>query len=357
MMKYAVILMLAISALFINYGCGKNETAVKKEKTINVAVKPAEIKSLRPFIETVGTLNPNDEVTISAEVDGILQDISVDEGTTVTKGMLIATIDDTDYSLEVIRAKSALKQAESNLANIRLEYQRKEALHKDGHLPQHDFDSITARLSLAESDVDNARAVLSLSEHKLTKTKIYSPISGVVKERKVSGGNFIRNGTPVCTIIQVDPLKLNFTASEKDSGILKTGQDVHFRVETFHDREFKGKLSIIYPGLDERTRTLRAEALVPNPGGLLKPGFFAKVTLYTGGAKGTVVVPAVALLYEGETIKVFTINNETAKENKVKIGSKYGEMMEIVDGLKAGENVVIAGQQNLSEGLKVNVAR
>ncbi|MEK6561137.1 MAG: efflux RND transporter periplasmic adaptor subunit, partial [Nitrospirota bacterium] len=197
MMKYGVILMLAISALFINYGCGKNEPVVKKEKTINVAVKPAEIKSLRPFIETVGTLNPYDEVTISAEVDGILQEISVDEGTTVTKGMLIATIDETDYSLEVIRAKAALKQAESNLANIRLEYQRKEALHKDGHLPQQDLDSITARLSLAESDVDNARAVLSLSEHKLTKTKIYSPLSGVVKERKVSGGNFIRNGTPV----------------------------------------------------------------------------------------------------------------------------------------------------------------
>ena len=120
MMKYAVILMLAISALFINYGCGKNETAVKKEKTINVAVKPAEIKSLRPFIETVGTLNPYDEVTISAEVDGILQDISVDEGTTVAKGMLIATIDETDYSLEVIRAKSALKQAQSKLSNINL---------------------------------------------------------------------------------------------------------------------------------------------------------------------------------------------------------------------------------------------
>ncbi len=356
-MKYAVILMLAISAVFISSGCSKKETAVKKEKNINVAVKPAETKSLRPFIETVGTLNPYDEVTISAEVDGIIKDIGVDEGTIAANGMLIASIDDTDYALEVIRAKAALKQTGANLLNIKLEFQRKEALYKDGLLAQHDYDSVTAHLSLAESDADNAKAALSLAEHRLTRTRIYSPISGVVKERKVSGGNFIRNGTSICTIIQVDPLKLNFTVTEKDAGILKRGQDLKFRVETFPEREFNGKLSIIYPGLDERTRTLRAEALVPNPNGLLIPGFFAKVTLYTGGAKGTVVVPAIALLYEGETIKVFTVKNETAKENKVKIGTKYGEMMEIVEGLKAGESVVIAGQQNLSEGIKVNVAR
>src|SRR3989337_3259266 len=154
MMKYAVILMLAISALFINYGCGKNETAVKKEKTINVAVKPAETKSLRPFIEAVGTLNPYDEVTISTEVEGIIANITVDEGTVVTKGMLISAINETDYLLEVTRANAMLRQAVATLSNINMEYQRKEALFKDGLISVHDYDSVSAGLSLAEAESD-----------------------------------------------------------------------------------------------------------------------------------------------------------------------------------------------------------
>lgn len=357
MIRYIIIPMLFITAIFTYSGCSKNETAVNKVKTINVAVKPAETKSLRPFIEAVGTLNPYDEVTISAEVDGIIDIISVDEGSTVTKGMLIAAINDTDYLLGVTKAKAALRQAETNLSNIRLEYQRKKTLYDDGLISQHDYDSVSSRLSLADAERDNAVAALSLAEHSLTKTKIYSPISGVVKVKMVSGGSFVRNGASICTIIQVDPLKLNFTVSENNAGMLKKGQDLRFKVETFHEREFSGKLTIIYPGLDEKTRTLMAEAVVPNTDGILRPGFFTTVKLFTGGEKSTLLVPATALLYEGETIKVFTINKETANEHKVKIGTKYGEMMEVREGLKAGDSVVIAGQQNLSEGIKVNVAR
>lgn len=356
-MKYMIIPILVISAMFTDSGCNKKETAVNNVKSINVATKQAETKSLRPFIEAVGTLNPYDEVTISTEVDGVIESVRMDEGTIITKGMLIATIKDTDYLLEVTRAKAAMKQAEANLANTGLEYQRKKSLYDDGLLSQNDFDSVSTRRSLAESDAENAGAALSIAEHRLTKTKIYSPIAGVVKVNNVSGGNFIRTGTAICTIVQVDPLKLNFTVSEKDAGILKKGQDLQLKVETFPDREFNGKLSIIYPGLDEKTRTLMAEAVIPNPGGILRPGFFTTVKLYTGGAKGTVLVPATALLYEGETIKVFTVENETAKERKVKIGNRYGEMMEITEGLKSGDIVVIAGQQSLSEGIRVHVAR
>lgn len=357
MIKYIIIPVLFISAMITHSGCSKKETAVNKVKSINVAVKPAETRSLRPFIETVGTLNPYDEVAISAEVDGIIDSIHVDEGTVVEKGTLIAAINNTDYLLEVTKAKAAMKQAEANLVNIRLEYQRKKSLHNDGLLSQQDFDSVSARLSLAESDAENTGAALSIAERRLTKTKIYSPIDGVVKNRTVSGGTFIRNGTPICTIIQVNPLKLNFSVSGKDAGMLKRGQELQFRVETFHEREFRGRLNIIYPGLDEKTRTLMAEAVVSNPDGLLKPGFFTTVKLFTGGARTSVLIPSTALLYEGETIKVFTVNNETAHEHKVKIGAKYDEMTEVKEGLKEGDNVVIAGQQNLSEGIRVNVAR
>jgi RND family efflux transporter MFP subunit len=136
---------------------------------------------------------------------------------------------------------------------------------------------------------------------------------------------------------------------------LRKGQDVLLKVDAFPDREFHGKVSIIYPSLEERTRTLQVEALVPNIGEILKPSFFAHVILYTGEAKDTIVVPVTSLLYEAEKVKVFVIEGDKAKERRVKLGNKYGEIMEIVEGLKERESVVTVGQQNLFEGAKVTI--
>lgn len=354
--KLTVLLVLLVPLLILT-SCKKKETKAPAERSVNVRVQTAEVKPLKPFVETIGTLNPYEEVIVSAEVDGILKNIKVDEGTVVSKGMLLANIDDTDYALEVKNADAALRQAQATLENTKLEFGRKQSLYKEQLVTQQQFDDVSTRLSLAEADVERAKAVLALAKQKLIKTGIYSPLSGVVKEKKVSAGDYVKNGTNLFVIIQNNPLKLNFTVTEKDVGKLKKGQEVVFTVDTFPDREFKGNVSIIYPSLEERTRTLEVEALVPNPNGLLKPSFFAHVTLYTGAARDTVVVPVTSLLYEAEKVKVFVVEGDKAREREVKIGNKYGEFMEITDGLQGGEQVVVSGQQNLAEGVKVNVAR
>ncbi len=358
-------LLFTVYCLLSFIGCKKNETKVAVEKVINVKVQPAEKRSLTPFIETIGTLNPDEEVTISAEVDGILKDVKADEGSIISRGQILALIDDIDYNLEVKRADAALRQAEATLSNTRLEYQRKEALYKEQLVTQQQFDDVSTRLSLAEADMERVKAALSLAKQKLTKTRIYSPLSGVVKERKSEKGNYIKNGTALFVIVQNNPIKLNFTVNEKDVGKLKKGQDVLFKVDAFPDKEFKGKLSIIYPCLEENTRALQVEAQIPNSDGLLKPGLFAHITLYTGAEKDTIVVPITSLLYEGEKIKVFVGESDRAKERSVKVGQKYmiksvedpratvGEYTEIIEGLKEGELVVTVGQQNLFENAKI----
>jgi membrane fusion protein (multidrug efflux system) len=354
--KSTVLLVLLVSLLILT-SCKKNEAKAPAERAVNVRVQAVEVKPLKPFVETIGTLNPYEEVIVSAEVDGILKNVRVDEGTVVSKGLLFANIDDTDYVLEVKNADAALRQAQATLSNARLEYQRKEALYKEQLVTQQQFDDVSTRLTLAEADVERTKAVLALAKQKLIKTGIYSPLSGVVKEKKVSAGDYVKNGTNLFVIIQNNPLKLNFTVTEKDVGRLKKGQEAVFKVDTFPGREFKGNVSIIYPSLEERTRTLEVEALVPNKDGLLKPGTFAHVTLYTGAERDVVIVPVTALLYEGESVKIFIIEDGKAKERYLKIGNKYGEFMEITDGLQDGEQVVLSGQQNLAEGVKVNVAR
>lgn len=348
---------LLCAVFFVNVGCQKKEQKAQKEKVVNVRVWTAESRPLRPFVESVGTLNPYEMVNVSSELDGILKSIHVDEGSSVSRGQVIAEMKETDYRLAAEQAAAALKQAEAALANAKLEHQRKEALYREELVTKQQFDDIVARLALAQGDVERAKAGLDLAKERLTKAKIFAPMAGSIKEKKVTAGDYIRNGTFLVSIIRTDLLKLAFSVPEKDVGSLREGQDIVFTVDSFPGREFRGKVKTLYPNLEEKTRSLLVEAQVVNQGGSLKPGFFTRVTLYTGPAKDTVVVPITALLYDNSTTKLFAVEGDRAKEKLVKIGRKYGEFMEITEGLKAKEIVVIVGQNSLMEGVQVNVAR
>jgi RND family efflux transporter MFP subunit len=350
----AILLCVGVS---LNIGCKKQEQKAATENAVNVRVWTAETRSLRPFVESIGTLNPYEIVNVSSELDGILKTIHVEEGSPVTPGQVIAEIKETDYRLAEEQVTAALKQAQASLANAKLEYQRKEALYREELVTKQQFDDIVARLAVAQGDVERAMAELDLAKEKLTKTKIHAPMAGSIKEKKVTAGDYIRNGTFLVSIIRTDLLKLSFTVSEKDVGGLRAGQDVSFAVDAFPGREFRGQLKTIYPSLEERTRSLQVEAVVANPDRSLKPGLFARVTLYTGPARNTVVAPITALLYDNSTTKLFVVEGDRAKERKVKIGRKYGEFMEITEGLKEKEIVVTVGQNNLMEGVLVHVAR
>jgi len=352
-----VMTILLAAGVSLHIGCKKQEQKVVKERAVNVRVWTGETRPLRPFVESIGTLNPNDVVTVSSELDGILKSIRVDEGSPVSQGQLIAEIKDTDYQLSLEQATSMLKQAEAALANAKLEHQRKEALYREELVTKQQFDDIIARLAVTQGDVERAKSGLDLAKEKLTKTRIYAPMVGSIKEKKVTAGDYIRNGTFLVSIIRTDLLKLNFSVTEKDVASIRMDQDVLFTVDAFPGREFRGRVKTIYPNIEEKTRSLQVEAVVANTDRSLKPGLFCRVTLYTGPAQNTVVVPITALLYDNSATKLFVVEGERAKERKVKIGRKYGEFMEIIEGLKAKEIVVTVGQNNLMEGVLVNVAR
>jgi membrane fusion protein, multidrug efflux system len=354
---YLIMVTMLSVAVLVGAGCKKPEQKVQKERAVNVRVSAAEDRSLRPFVESTGTLKPYDAVIVSSEVDGILKSIRVDEGSPVTRNQLIAEIKDTDYRLGVEQAASILKQAEANLANLKLDHQRKESLYREALVTKQQYDDIVARLAVAQGDVDRAKAGLDLAREKMTKTSVFAPMAGAVGEKKVTEGDYVRNGTALISLIRTDKLKLAFSVVEKSVGSLNEGQDVVFTVDAFPGREFRGRVKTIYASLEEKTRSLQVEAVVENADQRLRPGFFTRVTLFTGPARNTVVVPINALLYDSAETKLFVVEGDRAKEKKVNIGRKYGEFMEITDGLKGKETVVIVGQNNLMEGVLVNVAR
>lgn len=335
----------------------KKEKKIEKEILINVRVTAAQIKKVRPYIETTGTMRADEEVTVSSEVDGIVKSVKVEEGSAVSKGTLLVEINQTDYLLDKQRAEAALKQAEASLANAKSEFQRKEALFKEALITKQQFDDISTRVILAEADLAKAKSVVDTSAERLARTKIYAPLNGMVKEKRISAGDFARTSMPLFQLIKVDPLKMIFTVSEKEIAVLKTGQDVDFTVDSFEGKSFKGKVNLLYPNVEERTRTLQAEAIVPNAGRLLKPGLFTRATIYTGAPRDVILAPLTALMYDNATVSLFVVEGNVAHQRTVKTGNKYGEDIEIIEGLKEKEQVVIVGQNNLSEGVKVNVAR
>lgn len=350
------VIALIVLVLFSLISCEKEKKAAQ-ERLVNVRVWPAETKTVQPYLETTGTLKADEEVIVSSEVDGIIKKILVEQGTSVNDGKLLAEINETDYRLDWRRSDAALKQAQASLINARAEYKRKEALYEEELITKQQFDDISTRVTLAEAELDRAKATLAISLEKLTRTKIYSPLVGAVKEKKVSVGDYVRNGTPLFLLIRINPLKLNFTISEKDVAGLKIGQEVTFTVDAFPGKQFKGKVSLLYPNVEERTRTLQAEAIVPNADHVLKAGYFARVKIFTQAARNVVVAPITALMYDGPIIRIFLVNGDKAQARIIKTGNKYGEYVEILEGLKEKERVVVAGQNNLSEGVKVNVAR
>jgi membrane fusion protein (multidrug efflux system) len=338
--------------------CNKKEKKVEKERLVNVQVMAAQEKQIQPYIETTGTLKPDEEVAVSSEVDGIVRKIKVEEGTTVHSGMLLVEINEIDYLLERKRSDAALKQAQANLANAKSEFKRKESLFQEELITKQQFDDIATKVALTEADLDRAKATLETSKEKLARTKVYSPLVGAVKEKKISVGDYVRNGTPLLQLIKIDPLKLDFTISEKDAALVKIGQEVAFNVDSYPGKDFKGKITLLYPHVEEKTRTLLAEAIVPNGNHLLRPGYFARTLIYTSAARGGVMCPITALLHDNANIRIFVVDSDgKAHERIVKLGGKYGEYVEILEGLKDKELIVVVGQNNLSEGVKVNVAR
>lgn len=354
---YPGLIAVLICVTALGLGCQKKAAPTKAEKMSNVKVWTIAQQSVQPYVEAIGSLKPNDEVIISPEVDGILKALRVDEGSAVTAGMVLAEVKDTDYRLAVDQAQAALRQAEASLANTKLEYQRKEALLKEDLVTKQQFDDVSTRLTIATQDLDRAKAGLSLTRERLGKTIIRSPLTGVVRQKMVTAGDFVRASAPILAIIQNDPLKLNFSVSEKDIGALKPGQDVVFTVDSFPSRAFTGKLNILYPSLDERSRTLQVEALVPNADRLLRPGLFARVKVYIAAPRQAVVVPITAILYEGTRIRAFVLEGDKARERSLKVGDKYGEVLEVQDGVRAGEQLIVVGQNQLVDGTKVHVVR
>ncbi|MCI0486377.1 MAG: efflux RND transporter periplasmic adaptor subunit, partial [Blastocatellia bacterium] len=380
--------------------CSGNKQEAKAGTGNAEAARPVEVSTATVIernapraIEVVGSFEADDEVTLSSQAAGTLVDIEVDVGTPVRKGQAIGRIDARELKLKVEQAEANLRQAEARLGikdggridpekqpdvrqakaaleRARYDWRAAESLVEQGDVSRQQYDvaqkafeQAEARYQAAlenvrnlEAVIEEKRAALALSKKQLSDTTVISPLSGVVKQKIASRGEYLKAGDPIAIIVRINPLRLKLEVPESFAANINRGQAVTLKVDSFPDREFQGKIKRINPSLNEQNRSLEALAEVANSNGMLRPGMFARASVVSDATDGLLMVPEKALVSLAGVNKVFVVEGDRAIERQVKIGARDGSMVEIVEGVRSGERVITSNTDKLHDGASVKEA-
>lgn len=340
--------------------CGKSKDEKPKdaqkqaaEQVISINTAKVEGRSIKRVVETAGTLMPWDEVVISSEIGGTIEEILVDMGDKVNKGAVLLKLDQREAKLNLEIAQKTLDKNKVQFQEARNNLRRSKDLFEKGIISASERDNIQTQNDIAEAQAAQSESALNLAKKKFEDTIVTAPIYGEIKKRHVSKGESIKDKVPLFVIVRTDPLKFYGTIAEKFSPQIKVGQNINIEVEAYGDKTFSGKIERVSPAIDLETRTLTLEAMIPNSKGMLKPGFFAKGIIATITENNVPFVPESAVYSSVGIIKLFVIEADIAKEKNIKLGLKENNLVEVSNGVKPGDVVAVSNLDRLYDGVKV----
>jgi membrane fusion protein, multidrug efflux system len=197
---------------------------------------------------------------------------------------------------------------------------------------------------------------MKLADRQLRDTEIRAPFDGYVEKRLVNLGELVKTQMPVMSIVRIDPLKVVAEIPEKMAPWIKDGQPVEMHVDAYPDRTFTGKVSRISPAVNTATRAFPFEALAANQDGMLKPGTFARVHIESGKVDDVLTLPYAVLQYRYGVNRVFAIDGDKLTAHELKVGERFGDRIEILSGVNAGDRVAANDIDKLTDGMKITTA-
>jgi membrane fusion protein, multidrug efflux system len=353
-------------------------------------------ETARRRIQAVGSLFALEESALSSQVDGRVADVLADVGDTVREGQALITLDPQELQFEVERQRglvtqvraqlgigpndppptdpkkiASVQRAEADLFDADHKYQRAQQMYKDNLISQQQLDEAASRFqstkatyNVALQEVDRLKALLisseaseRLSQKKLGDATIRSPFPGAIKTRSVHPGEYVRVQSPVMVVVRTDRLRVRLAVPERWAGWVKNGATVDLHVEAFPGETFQGQISRINPAVAQDSRTFEAEALLANPNGRLKPGFFVQASIPSEKEEKTIFLPERAVNYRYGVYKVFLLNGNRVLEKQIRPAGQtedeHGRRFEVADGLKPGDRVAVAISGELHDGATV----
>jgi len=377
--------------------CSKADTAQAHGRD---AAKPVKVEAVRQetlhrTVEVVGTLAAVDEATISSEAEGRVSHLYADLGDRVKAGQVLVALDREKLQYNYDQQKAALERAlaqfgapdtthlprlemtpdvqraKAELVQAQQAYDRASALNKRQLLPKQGLDDAEATLQTKKAgyetalqnaknlraNIDASDASAKLADRQLRDADIRAPFDGYVSQRLVNLGQFVKNQTPVMSVVRVDPLKVIAEIPEKMAPWMKVGQPVELHVDAYPDKKISGTLSRISPAVNTATRAFPFEALVPNTDALLKPGTFARVHIESGKVDQVLTVSYAAIQYRYGVNRVFVVDGDHLSVRELKVGERLGDRIEVMAGVKPGEVVALTDVDKLVDGERVSADR
>lgn len=378
-----------------------------KRGDIPVQVYPVLLKPLVYSVSMTGDITPLMQVDLFPKVSGYLEGIFVQIGDSVKQGQLIAQIDRTDYlqkvkemearvalakaqlaeieagarTEELRQAEEAVRSAQSRYENAKLHRERMEVLYQKQVISKKEWDLAEMEYTVAGAQVASslehlkllkegarqetreasrarlreAESLLNQERIRLQHTQILAPFSGEIHRRYVDAGALVSPSTPIVNLIHTATLKVVAHVLEKDIPLIKTGMKATLTTESFPGKVFEGKIVRLNSALDPATRTLQAEIEIPNPLRMLKPSMFARIELVLLEKPRALLVPRYAVLMSNGSKSVFVLEGNQAIQRRVVTGYEQDQYVEIVEGIREGERVIVKGQELIRDRSIVRV--
>ena len=369
--------------------------ASKAPEAIAVKVAIAEARTVERSISVTGALFPDETTTVSSEVPGRITRITVDFGQFIRKGEVIAELDKQELQLQLERTRAALaqalarvglephqldvrpettpmmKQAWNQMEDARSKYENATKLVKTGDIAQERFTELEkayrAREAAFETTRDDLRtqmavirslqADVGLAEKRLNDATVIAPFDGIVQQKLVAAGQYIKDNVPIVTLVKTTPLRLRADIPESAVKDVRVGTTLVFTTDAIPGKEFHAVVRELNPALDARSRTLTAEARIVETNSELRAGTFVQVRLITAHAFAVVAVPRAAVYTVAGLNKIFTIENGKAVEHKIDDILGSNGFVEMPAGvLPAGVPVAVSNLAALTNGATVTIS-
>ncbi len=314
-----------------------------QRRAVPVAVESAEIGSIARSVAVTGVVEPIRTVAVNSQVSGQLRSVTVEEGTAVRRGRTLATFDDRELRAQLEAAEAAYDVSEAA-------FQRAEQLHERQVITLPEYERDRTAYTAARAQRDQLRARIGY-------TNVTAPIDGVVTEKLVEAGDAVGVQTRLFSVADVSTLVVRVGVSEMDVVELTVGDPATVSLDAFPGASVPGRIRRVLPSADPSTRLVPVEvALRPDQAVGARPGFLARVTFSLDARDGVLLVPASAIVGGSGSQVVFVVEDGRAVRRTVSTGLTSRGRVEVVQGLEAGERVVVAGNHSLREGAPVRIS-
>ncbi len=370
--KTLVLVSVALAALAAS-GCGgKSDKATEEvRKDPPVKVEKVGTSQVAKVLTYGADLAPSAKIRLLSLITDTILSFPWQEGDEIAKGQVVAVMKKEGINQGIAQIDAQVTALDVQIANLKSELARARDLFAKGVATQQAVDQVTAQydatVAQREALLAGKRQVAVSAGHAVVK----APVDGVLSSKAYEEGDIAMPQVPLATLLVTDPLKMELKLIEKDIALVKVGQSVELRLDAYPDRAFTGTVTRVFPYVDASTRTNTVEVTLPNPRGddgvrLLKPGMYGVASLVVSVRDDVAVAPESALLIdnkllasqtEGQNLrKAFVVDeNGVAHERTVNLGARQGTSWEVLEGLAAGETIVLRGQHGLKDGVKVRI--